>query len=66
MSHLSDQFLQQFLQDIREDRNIPDSFKEKIDELYSTKKIVIGNNLKNLLSTFSLDALETNDEDSKN
>ena len=39
MSHLSDQFLQQFLQDVNKDDNIPSSLKEKINELYSVKKI---------------------------
>ena len=66
MSHLSDQFLQQFLKDIKEDSDIPASLKKEIDTLYSTKKIAKGNNLKNLLNTFSLDTLETNNENSKN
>ena len=61
MNHLSDQFLRQFLEDIKRDNDIPDSLKEKLDDLYSTKKITKGDNLKNLLS-----ASEINNEDSKN
>ena len=30
MSHLSDEFLKEFLQDIKGDNDIPDSLKEKI------------------------------------
>lgn len=66
MSHLSDQFLQQFLQDINADDNIPSSLKEKINELYSTTKIAKSNNLKNLLNNFNLDVSEVNDENTKN
>ena len=40
--------------------------KKKLMNLYSTKKITKGNNLKNLLNTFNLDASEVNDENSKN
>ena len=66
MSHLSDEFLKEFLQDIKGDNDIPDSLKEKIDTLYSTKKIAIGDNLKKLLNTFSLDTPEVSNEDSQN
>lgn len=38
MSHLSDEFLKEFLQDIKGDNDIPDSLKKEIDFLYSTKK----------------------------
>ena len=61
MSHLSDQFLQQFLEDINKDTGIPSDVKEDIKQLYSTKKIAKGKNLENLLNN-----LEIKNENSKN
>ena len=65
MSHLSDQFLQQFLEDIRGDKDIPDFLKEKLFELNSKKKIATGNNLKKLLNTFNVESSEVNNENSE-
>ena len=64
--NLSDKFLQQFLKDIKEDNDIPSSFKEEIDKLYLKEKIAKGNNLKDLLNNFNLDTLKINNENSKN
>ena len=65
MSYLSDQFLQQFLQDINKDKSIPSSLKQEIEKLHLQKKIAKGNNLKNLLNNFNLTVTGVNDEDSK-
>ena len=66
MSHLTDQFLKEFLQDIQKDETLASSLKEKINHLYLTKKIAKSQHLKNLLNTFSLDSSKINDENTKN
>ena len=65
MSHLSNQFFEQFLESIQKDENISPNFKKKFISLHSEKKISKSNHLKKLLTGFEPQPKDKN-ENSKN